>query len=82
VLCEAFLYLNFGFEIFWHKNTIKKAALKMLMKFTTDCNLLWYMDQNQVANMASWLGTAIRRMEDSMWTSNCRRVWRQQFGLD
>jgi len=32
VLCTAFLYLRFGFVIFWLKNIGKKVADKMLMK--------------------------------------------------
>jgi len=32
--CATFLYLNF--EIFWQKNISTKAALKMLMKLTTE----------------------------------------------
>jgi len=35
VLCAAFLLLQFGFVIFWQKNSGKKAACKMLMKLTT-----------------------------------------------
>ncbi len=35
VLCKAFLYLQFGFVIFWQKNIGAKAAHKMLVKFTT-----------------------------------------------
>jgi len=31
-LHEAFLYLQFGFVIFWQKNITAKAARKMLMK--------------------------------------------------
>ncbi len=36
VLCAAFLYLHFGFIIFWHKNIGAKGTHKMLMKLTTD----------------------------------------------
>jgi len=35
VLCAAFLYLQFGFVIFWQKNISAKTAPKMLMKLTT-----------------------------------------------
>jgi hypothetical protein len=35
VLCTAFLYLQIGFEFFWHKNVGAKAARKMLMKCST-----------------------------------------------
>jgi len=35
VFCAAFLYLQFGFVIFWHKNIGAKAARKMLVKLTT-----------------------------------------------
>ncbi len=31
VLHEAFLWLEFGFVIFWRKNIVEKAACKMLM---------------------------------------------------
>jgi len=34
VLCTAFLYLHFGYEIFCHKNIGAKGASKMLMKLT------------------------------------------------
>ncbi len=33
-----FLKLLFGFGIFWQKNIVKKAACKMLMKWTTGIN--------------------------------------------
>jgi len=36
VFCTAFLYLQFGFEIFWQNNFGAKAAKKMLVKLTTD----------------------------------------------
>jgi hypothetical protein len=32
VLCAEFLYLKFGFVIFWQQNISAKAARKMLMK--------------------------------------------------
>jgi len=32
VFCAAFLYLQFGFVIFWRKNIGAKAARKMWMK--------------------------------------------------
>ncbi len=35
VFFAAFLELQFGFVIFWHKNIGAKAAYKMLMKLTT-----------------------------------------------
>jgi len=35
VFCPAFIYLWFGFVIFWIKNIGPKAARKMLMKLTT-----------------------------------------------
>jgi len=38
VFCEAFLYLQFGFVIYWQKNIGAKAAHKMLMKLTTGLN--------------------------------------------
>jgi len=44
VFCAAFVYLQFGFEIFWQKNTGKKAALKTLMKLTP---VLTSIQQNQ-----------------------------------
>jgi len=34
-LCTAFLYLQFGFVIFWPKNIGAKATPKMLIKLTT-----------------------------------------------
>jgi len=34
VLCAAFLYLQFGFVIFWRKDYGAKAAHKMLVKLT------------------------------------------------
>jgi len=34
VFFAAFLYLQFGFVIFWQKNIGSKAARKMLMKLT------------------------------------------------
>jgi len=34
VFCTAFLWLQFGFLIFWHKNIGAKAAGKMLVKLT------------------------------------------------
>ncbi len=35
VFCAAFLLLQFGFVIFWHKNIGAKAVCIMLMKMTT-----------------------------------------------
>ncbi len=35
VLFSAFLYIHYGFEIFWQKNIGAKAARKMWMKLTT-----------------------------------------------
>jgi len=32
VFCSAFLYLQFGFVIFWHKNIGAKTARKVLVK--------------------------------------------------
>jgi len=32
VFCEAFMYLHFGFVIFWLKNISTKATPKMLVK--------------------------------------------------
>ncbi len=37
---EAFLYLWFGFVVFWRKNIGEKAARKMLMKLTNGSQLL------------------------------------------
>ena len=48
VFCEAFLYLQFGFVFFWHKEIGAKAARKMLVKLTTDRS-----DRTGVAN--TWL---------------------------
>jgi len=36
VFCAAFLYLQFGYVIFWLKNVGAKAVHKMLVKLTTD----------------------------------------------
>jgi len=36
MLCAAFLYLHFGFVIFFGKNINAKAAHKMSMILTTD----------------------------------------------
>jgi hypothetical protein len=55
---------------------------KVPFYFHPGCNILWDMDQAQIAKMAIWLATSIRKMENSMWTDNCRTVWRQQFGLE
>jgi hypothetical protein len=38
VLCAFFLYIQFGFVIFWQKNIGAKAACKMLLKLTADVN--------------------------------------------
>ncbi len=38
VFAAAFLYLQFGFVIFWQKNIGTKDASKMLVKLTTDVN--------------------------------------------
>jgi len=35
VFCAAFLYLQFGFVIFRHKNIGAKAACEMFVKLTT-----------------------------------------------
>jgi len=40
VFCAAFLYLQFGFVIFWQKNISEKAARKTLVKLTTE-ERLW-----------------------------------------
>jgi len=40
VLCSAFLWLCFGFEIFWRKNISAKGASKMLMKLTQGFQLM------------------------------------------
>jgi len=40
VFYTDFLLLQFGFVIFWRKNTGAKAVRKMMMKFTTDLNLI------------------------------------------
>ncbi len=37
-VCAAFLWLQFGFVIFWHKNIGAKAACKILMKLTAVVN--------------------------------------------
>ncbi len=38
VLCAAFPYLQFGFEIFCRKNISAKATCKMLVKLTSGVN--------------------------------------------
>ncbi len=38
VFFTAFLYLQFGFEIFWQNNIVKKASCKMLIKLTKGWN--------------------------------------------
>jgi hypothetical protein len=37
VFCAAFMYLQFGFVIFWRKDFGAKAADKMLVKLTSGC---------------------------------------------
>jgi DNA polymerase III alpha subunit (gram-positive type) len=50
VLCTAFLYLKFGFVIFWCKSIGKKAACKMSVKSVLINNMLkagfgkWYIE--------------------------------------
>jgi len=39
MFCAAFLYLQFGFVIFWLKNIGARAVLKMLLKLTTGVQL-------------------------------------------
>ncbi len=38
VFCQAFLYLQFGFVVFWRKNNDAKDASKMLIKLTVGVN--------------------------------------------
>ncbi len=38
VFCAAFLWLHYGFEIFWRKYIGTKAACRRLMKLTTCVN--------------------------------------------
>jgi len=40
VFCAAFLYLKFGFVIFWQKNIDPKAAHKILATLTTGVNFI------------------------------------------
>jgi hypothetical protein len=37
VFCAAFMSLQYGFVIFWQKDFGTKAAHKMLVKLTPDC---------------------------------------------
>ncbi len=41
VLCAAFLWLHFGFIIFWQKDIGGKSGRKMLMKLTSACFCLF-----------------------------------------
>jgi len=48
VFCAAFLYLQFGFVIFWQKNIDAKAALKMLLKLTKGLLIIAFLLLQQV----------------------------------
>jgi len=41
VFCTAFMFLQFGFVIFWRKDLGAKAAYKMLVKLTPSANIFF-----------------------------------------